>query len=428
MKTGLSKNVIWGCITKFLSWLFPLWNWNKTAEPKLVPIPVLSKNYRTNKAILFSVLLCFNCLHTLTAKDFSTDFKNTFVFNKQLKSSGKLLPVNEKCVSNLYAYTANGLSLADGNLILFDDFYSNAVDGYDARKMMNLGENFGISKNNILLSIEKRQITRTEDSIIYEISGLKNIQYKIEIVAINLNHPGMLAILLDNYLGTRTILNLNDTTNYSFGVTTATGSSAKNRFKVVFMQPSFNTLPLTFILLNAQQNNGKINLKWIVNNEENTKSYQIENSNNGKQFTTISSVAADISKAHIYYWEDVFSSDKINYFRVKSINKNGSSYFSPTVTIAKKSLKKGISIFPNPVKGNEITLLLNNQPPGNYSIRLISYSGQQFFKKSIIVSANFQINNLEIPYDCYSGNYLLEIINPVNERQLLSLIILKNNQ
>ena len=427
MKTGLSKSILFTCIEQFLSWLFPGWSLEKPAELKLIPIPVENKNYHINKMILFGVFFCFICLYTVSAKEFSNSFKSKFACDKQLKSSPKLLPVNEKFVSNLYAYTANGLSLADGNMILFDDFYSNAVDGYDARKMTNFGENFGITKNNVLLAIEKRQIIRADDSISYEMSGLKNIQYKIEIVATNLNHPGMVGFLLDNYSGTRTILNLNDTTNYSFSVTVAAGSSAKSRFKVVFIQPSFSTLPLTFILLNAQQNNGKIGLKWIVNNEENTQFYQIEKSYNGQLFTVISSVAADISKAHIYYWENTFTTNTITYFRIKSIDKNGSSYYSPTVTIAKKSLKKGISLFPNPVEGNELNLSFNNQPAGNYAVRLIGYSGLQFFKKTIIVSAGFQINNIEIPYDCYKGNYLLEIINPANERQLLPLVILRNN-
>ena len=179
MKTGLSKIILLHCITQLLSWLFPSWNWEKPAEQKLIPIPVLNKNYCINKVILSVFIFCFICLHAVIANDYNSNFKSQFADNSQLESSSKSLPVNEKCVSNLYAYTANGLSLADGNMILFDDFYSNAVDGYDARKMTNFGENFGITKNNVLLAIEKRQIIRTDDSITYEMTGLKNIQYKI---------------------------------------------------------------------------------------------------------------------------------------------------------------------------------------------------------------------------------------------------------
>ena len=277
MKTDLSKNNLLSCFTQFLSWLFPSWNWGKPAEQKLTPIPVLNKNYRINKVILFGTLFCFACLHSVWA--------------------------HEQPVRNLHVYTGNGLN-----------------------------------------------VTKLS-----------------------------------------------------------------------------NTLPLTFILLNVQQKNGKIGLKWIVNNEENTQSYLIEKSTNGLQFTAIGSVAADVNKAHIYYWENNFTSTSISYFRVKSIDKNGSSYYSPTVTIAKKPLSEGIGIFPNMVEGSTIRLLFNNQPAGNYSIRLIGYSGQQFFKKTLIVSNGFQVNNLDIPFDCYKGNYLLEIINPTDERQLLPLVVLKNN-
>ena len=426
MKTCLSKIILLSCCTQLLSWLFPSWNWDKPIEQKLIPIPVVNKNYRINKVILFASIFCFICLYAVSANDFTGNNKCQLGSWSQLKSPFKMLPVNEKFVSNLYAYTANGLSLADGNMILFDDFYSNAVDGYDARKMINLGENFGIRKNNVLLAIEKRQIIRTDDSITYEMMGLKNIQYKIEIVATNLHHPGMVGFLVDNFTGVRTTLNLDDTTNYNFSVSAVAGSAAKNRFRVVFMQPAFNTLPLTFILLNAQQKNGKLSLKWIVNNEENTQFYQIEQSANGLQFTAISSLAADINKAHTYYWENTFTLNSIIYFRVKSIDKNGSSYYSPTVTIAKKLSKKSIGIFPNPLEGNEIKLTFNNQPAGNYAVRLFGYNGQFFFKKIIIVSAGFQVSNVDIPYDCSKGNYLLEILNPADERQLLPLVILKN--
>lgn len=86
----------------------------------------------------------------------------------------------------------------------------------------------------------------------------------------------MVGFLVDNFSVVRTILNLNNITHYSFSLTDATGSSAKNRFSVFFLQLSCNNLPLTFILLSAKQTNGEIAFKWIVNNEENTQSYQIE--------------------------------------------------------------------------------------------------------------------------------------------------------
>ena len=185
----------------------------------------------------------------------------------------------------------------------------------------------------------------------------------------------MVGFLVDNFLVVRTILNLNNITHYSFSLIDATGSSAKNRFSMFFLQLSCNNLPLTFILLSAKQTNGEIAFKWIVNNEENTQSYQIEQSINGLLFTILSGVGTDINIEHIYYWENIFTSNAIIYFRVKSIDKDSSSYYTPTLTIAKKSFKKSIGIFSNPVKGNEIKLTFNNQPAGNYSVLLINYNG-----------------------------------------------------
>ena len=81
MKTCLSKIILLSCCTQFLSWLFPSWNWDKPTEQKLIPIPVVNKNYRINKVILFASIFCFICLHSVWA--------------------------NVKPVRNLHVYTAN---------------------------------------------------------------------------------------------------------------------------------------------------------------------------------------------------------------------------------------------------------------------------------------------------------------------------------
>ncbi|RYE17216.1 MAG: hypothetical protein EOP51_24315, partial [Sphingobacteriales bacterium] len=52
-------------------------------------------------------------------------------------------PLTEIKMLSTFLIAANG-NMADGNRCVFDAQYSNAVDRYDAVKMTNPGENFGL--------------------------------------------------------------------------------------------------------------------------------------------------------------------------------------------------------------------------------------------------------------------------------------------
>ncbi|MEI9934431.1 MAG: hypothetical protein WDM71_06170 [Ferruginibacter sp.] len=56
--------------------------------------------------------------------------------------------------TNLIDSTAK---VADGNVIVFDNAYSDSVDGNDALKLFNSGENLGILRSNKTLVIEARK-------------------------------------------------------------------------------------------------------------------------------------------------------------------------------------------------------------------------------------------------------------------------------
>jgi hypothetical protein len=154
---------------------------------------------------------------------------------------------------NLYAVYPDGTNyLVDGTLDQYGPNYSNNLDGYDARKMYNPGVNISLIRGTTDLVIERRQTIVLTDSIFFRMWGMQRMNYKMELVGTNLNHPGLLGFLEDNYLHSSTPLNLNDTTEVNFIVNTDPGSIAQNRFRIIFKtDPSFAPLPLTFTFVKA---------------------------------------------------------------------------------------------------------------------------------------------------------------------------------
>ncbi|MEP6750196.1 MAG: hypothetical protein ABJB86_20830, partial [Bacteroidota bacterium] len=63
-----------------------------------------------------------------------------------------------------FLFTAGGTA-ADGNRVVFASQYSNGIDGNDAIKFTNPGENFGLLRNGSLLAVEARQPIANGDTL-----------------------------------------------------------------------------------------------------------------------------------------------------------------------------------------------------------------------------------------------------------------------
>lgn len=122
----------------------------------------------------------------------------------------------------------------DGNDVVFDSKYDNAVNSNDAFKLANPIENIGIANNKQVLAVEARQPAADKDEIVFSLSNLKQQTYKLQITPQNLAAEGLTATLEDSYKKTSTVLSLEEKNELEFTVDANPASSAANRFKVVF--------------------------------------------------------------------------------------------------------------------------------------------------------------------------------------------------
>ena len=123
---------------------------------------------------------------------------------------------------------------------------------------------------------------------------------------------------------------------------------------------NITVMPIKVIALNAKENNGQVLLQWQTIGEENTLSFIIQRSTDGSSFTDIATQEAVGSGNNGYSYIDAKPRFRVAgglYYRIKSIDKEGSLSFSNVSLLTTNHLPlTTISVFPNPVS-NSLTIM-----------------------------------------------------------------------
>jgi hypothetical protein len=318
-------------------------------------------------------------------------------------------------------YTQDGL-IADGNAVVFDEDFSNNIDGDDATKMLNSGENFSIKRNNNNLAIEARQPVSRPDTIFYDLRNLKQQEYRMIFIPKNISTE-LSVFFTDRFLNIETELSVSDSSWISFSITSDPGSSAADRFIVSF-RPTIEArqLLVSFISVNAYQKNKNVFVEWEVENEDNVHHYEVEHSTDSAQFIIRENKNPLSLSDQINSYIDESPSSGNNFYRIRVIDKNGKSVISPVVKILFVKYKSSISVYPNPMKGETIYLIFRNQSGGNYQLNLYDASGVLIQKKMLFHSDGTEHHDFNLNKNLPKGIYLLEIIRPEGLKKFLKVV------
>jgi hypothetical protein len=327
-------------------------------------------------------------------------------------STASATPLSEMVKIDTRLY--NGNVLADANVVVFDVAYSNAVDGDDANKLSNAGENIAIQRGNSILVVEGRQPAVVNDMIPFRMWNIRQQDYRLEFVAINLITPGLNAMLEDSYLNTSTLINPNGTTSINFTANSNAGSSAVNRFRIVFRQAAI--LPVTFISISANRTTASVKLNWEVAAEINIRNYEVQRSADGIDFITAGIIAAkaNSSNGNNYSLSDATAPSKILFYRIKGVETNGESKYSSIVKVSAGDVKHGFTIVSNPVENGIINLQFTNQQAGSYNIKVINNSGQNIINQSVNHTGGNNNQLINLPEITPPGIYSVIVITPDN--------------
>jgi hypothetical protein len=339
---------------------------------------------------------------------------NTNVYRTQTGTSS--LSVQLYLTANI-----NVGSSQDGATALFNNSYDNAVNDDDAGKFTNQDENLAIQRGNSLMSIERRNVpVNPNDTMFLKMWQITQNNYTFKVDANNFD-AGLTAVLVDNYLNIETPISLSGITNINFTTNAIAGSTATNRFSVVFK--SSNALPTNFLNVSAAQKDAGIEVNFTTANETNMASYDVEESNDGTTFIKGTTVIAKNATTNNYNWLDASVVNGNNYYRIKAIEKNGTTKYSNVVNVKiGGNIKNNFTIVVNPIKNKQLSLQFENVEKASYSIKVINMLGQVITNKSIQHNGGSATETINL-INTQTGIYQLSIIGNNNVNVTKTFIV-----
>lgn len=322
----------------------------------------------------------------------------THLVNREASSERQILFAN--------LFSQEGL-IADGNAVVFDEIFSNKIDGDDAFKINKGGENFAIRNIKNILVIEARENIKSIDTIFYELTGLSKQEYKFVFKAQNFQ-TDFEGYLVDQYLNVERQIDLKDTSVVSFSVTSDAGSAKSNRFFLILKPaPAKAVVPFS---INAYRKDVNVILEWQNQNTGDIKEYEIEHSIDGIHFSLIKIIGANGGSSQYNFLHNQPENGN-NYYRIKRVKIDGKIEYSEIVKVIMPDFFIGINVYPNPVN-EKINLQFINQVAGKYRVSLFNSIGQLMFFKEINYSGGNGMQTIYLQKNTPKGIYNLEIIKP----------------
>jgi len=174
-----------------------------------------------------------------------------------------------------------------------------------------------------------------------------------------------------------------------------------------------NALPLKLISFNARRGSDNITVNWVTTNEVNVKNFVVERSFDGIEFTEIGTVTArNIATEQVNYkFTDTdaiaVKTGKRILYRIRMVDIDGKYSYSNIAVVSPAATSTQFFLYPNPVKGSEVYVQLNEAVQENVSVKIEDVSGRLFNR----FTRNINNSNI-IPVDVKglsNGIYVLKI-------------------
>jgi autotransporter-associated beta strand protein len=187
------------------------------------------------------------------------------------------------------------------------------------------------------------------------------------------------------------------------------GATLLSTGEVVPFSPSI--LPVNITWVSATKVQGNVKVSWNSATEAGLKYYEVEHSNNGREFVKLGRVTARNVNGASYDFIHQQPGTGNHYYRLRSEDADGKNTTSQIVKISLGEIKPGIVIYPNVVNtSNRITLQLNALNSGKYQIKLTDMAGRVLMAQLLEHNGNASAQTITLPASLSAGKYLLHII------------------
>ncbi len=171
-----------------------------------------------------------------------------------------------------------------------------------------------------------------------------------------------------------------------------------------------DALPLKLLSFTAKKEGRTNLLNWSTVNEINVDHFDVERSANGREFTKIGATKATNYApltAH-YTFTDFSPLTSSNYYRLKMMDKDGQSTYSPVRLVSNNS-NYIVSVYPNPAKDN-LQIQIESEMRGQLQIVVLSGDGKVVLSSSFTANEGSNLQSMNIS-TLPKGSYFLKIIS-----------------
>jgi hypothetical protein len=197
----------------------------------------------------------------------------------------------------------------------------------------------------------------------------------------------------------------------SFGFTTSPPIT-NNQTDAAGIKTISSTLPLTLLSFTGDViNTQNVKLQWITTVELNTKHFDVEWSDDGRQFYKIATIAAAGNSSQTLHYSYLHSQPKnaYNFYRLKMVDIDGRFTYSPIVKVSIAINIFSINAFPNPVT-DFLQLQIIAVKDQTIVLTLHSTDGKMIASKQFTVSKGSNLLKWNVQ-SVSTGNYFISSPN-----------------
>lgn len=138
-----------------------------------------------------------------------------------------------------------------------------------------------------------------------------------------------------------------------------------------------NIVPVQLIYFRGKAEADRVRLSWATATEINSDYFNIERSTDLREFDTIGKIgsAVDSRRRLEYGFLDEAPLPGINYYRLKQVDKDGTSEFSKIIAVSPQASGARLVVYPNPSDGSDIRVQFDNLELD--ALKLVNILGQE---------------------------------------------------
>lgn len=201
------------------------------------------------------------------------------------------------------------------------------------------------------------------------------------------------------------------TVNTSANTVTTGAVAASDFYRSWTLVDNTSPLPVTLLNFNAECEENKIKIKWETASEINNDRFEIEKSNDGKNYSLLDVVqGTGNSNYPVKYYTYDYEPDKDNYYLLNQIDYNGNkeSYGPIYKTCNNENNSIDFNVFQENNNIFDIIIKTTNKK-GNYTLKLIDSKGALVLTKDLKIYKGENFFKIKKPLN--SGLYIISLEN-----------------